>query len=91
MNETDIQQRFHSMQKEIEATATLSKDVKVDLTAAVDSLKIELEVMKTYLVRFYPGFVEAYPKLKDEMTQAADLEWGGTSQGPKHRVEAVLN
>jgi hypothetical protein len=45
MNETYIQQRFHLMQKEIEATAILWKDAKIDLTAAVDSLKIELEVM----------------------------------------------
>jgi len=34
MNETDIQQRFHLMQREIEATATLSKDAKIDLIAA---------------------------------------------------------
>jgi hypothetical protein len=39
MNETGIQQRFHLMQKEIEAIATLSKDAKIDLTAAVDSTR----------------------------------------------------
>jgi hypothetical protein len=84
MNETDIQRRFHLMQKEIEATASLSKDAKIDLTAAVDSLKIELEVMKTYMERFHPGFGEAYTKLKDEIIQAVDPEWVGTTQGPKH-------
>lgn len=83
MNEADIQQRLHLMQKEIEATATLSKDAKIDLTATVDSLKIELEVVKTYMERFHPGFVEAYPKLKEEIIQAIDPEWSGTIQEQK--------
>jgi len=83
MNEPDIEQRFHLLQKEIEATATLSKDAKIDLTAAIDTLKIELEVMKKYLERTFPGFVESYPKLRDEVIQSTDPEWPGNVQGQK--------
>jgi hypothetical protein len=83
MNDSDIQQRFHLLQKEIEATATLLKDAKIDLTATIDSLKLELEIMKKYMERANPGFVEAYPKLKDEIIQAIDPEWLETAQGRK--------
>jgi hypothetical protein len=48
--------------KGIEATATLSKDIKIDLTAAVDSLKIELEVTKTYMERFHPEICRSLSK-----------------------------
>jgi len=75
MQELDIEQRFHLMQKEIEAAISLLKEAKLDLTATVDSLKIELEVLKTFMERYHPGFTEAYPKLKEEAIQAIDPEW----------------
>jgi hypothetical protein len=75
MEDLDIEQRFHLMQKEIEATASLAKEAKVDLTVAIDSLRIELEVLKTYMERNHPGFLLAYPKLKEEAIQAIDPEW----------------
>lgn len=77
MEDADIEQRFHLMQKEIEATASLMRENKLDLMAAIDSIKIELEVLKTYMERFHPGFVESYPKFKEEAIQAIDPEWMG--------------
>ncbi|HUK39685.1 MAG TPA: hypothetical protein VLX11_01525 [Candidatus Acidoferrales bacterium] len=78
MEDADIEQRFHLMQKEIEATVSLMKEIKLDLTAALDSLKIELEVIKAYMDRYHPGFTESYPKLKEEAMQAIDPEWMGS-------------
>jgi len=78
MHDADIEQRFHLIQKEIEATVSLLKEAKLDLTAAVDSLKIELEVLKTYIERYHPGFAELYPKLREEAIQAIDPEWIGS-------------
>ena len=75
MQELDIEQRFHLMQKEIEAAVSILKDAKLDLTAAVDSLKIEIEALKTYMERNHPGFAESYAKLKEEAIQAIDPEW----------------
>ena len=75
MQELDIEQRFHLMQKEIEATVSLLKEAKLDLTASVDSLKIEIEALKSYIERHHPDFAESYPKLKAEAIQAIDPEW----------------
>jgi hypothetical protein len=58
MQDQDIQQRFHLMQKEIEATVSLMREAKIDLTAAIDSLKIEPEVLKIYMEPYHPGFAE---------------------------------
>jgi hypothetical protein len=66
MQDSDIEQRFHLMQKEIEATVSLMKESKLELTAAIDSIRIELEIMKTYMERYHPGFAESYPKLREE-------------------------
>lgn len=79
MQDADIEQRFHLMQKEIEAAAALMREVKIDLTAAVDLLKIEIEVLKTFMERYHPGFVENYPNLRDEAIQAIDPEWTGSA------------
>ena len=78
MQDADIEQRFHLMQKEVEATISLMKEAKLDLMAAIDSLRIEMEVLKTYMERYHPGFSESYPKLREEAIQAIDPEWMGS-------------
>ena len=78
MEDADIEQRFHLMQKEIEATVSLMRDNKLDVMAAIDSIKIELEVLKMYMERFHPGFADSYPKLREEAIQAIDPEWMGS-------------
>jgi hypothetical protein len=75
MHDTEIQQRFHLTQTEIEATASLLKEAKVDLKAAIDSLRIEVEILKTFMVKFHPEFVRIYPKLREEAIQSIDPEW----------------
>jgi len=75
MQELDIEQRFHLMQKEIEATASLLKDAKLDLTSAIDSMKIELEILKTYMERCHSEFAKSYSALREEAIQAIDPEW----------------
>ena len=78
MQDADIQQRFHLMQREFEAAVSFMREAKIDLTAAIDSLKIEIEILKTYMERHHPGFVESYGKLREEAIQAIDPEWMGT-------------
>jgi hypothetical protein len=53
------------------------------LLAAIDSLKIELEVLKSYMERYHPGFAESYPKFKEEAIQAIDPEWIGSEAGKR--------
>jgi hypothetical protein len=59
------------------------REAKIDLTAAVDSLKIELEVLKIYMERYHPGFAESYPKFREEAIQAINPEWMGSQSGKK--------
>jgi hypothetical protein len=49
--------------------------------ATIDSLKIELEVLKSYMERYHPGFAESYPKFREEAVQAIDPEWLGAETG----------
>ena len=77
MQDLDVQQQFHLMQREIEALGSLIKETKLDLLAAIDSLKIEVEVIKTFMERHHPGFSESYPRLREEVVQTIDPEWIG--------------
>jgi hypothetical protein len=58
-------------------TVSLQKEAKLDLTATIDSIKIELEVLKSCMERYHPGFAESYPKLREEAIQVIDPEWMG--------------
>ena len=85
MEDADIEQRFNLMQTQIEATVSLTRECKLDLMAAIDSLRIELEVLKSYMERYHPGFAESYPKFREEAIQAIDPEWIGSK--PQKRLE----
>ncbi|SRR6266508_437375 len=45
MEEMDVQQQFCLFQKELEAAAALTEQTKLDLVSAIDTLKIEVEVL----------------------------------------------
>ncbi len=80
MEELDIKQRFHLLQKEVEAAVSLIEDVKLDLLTAIDSLRIEVEVLKRFMERHHADFPRRYPELKEEMMRAVDPEWVEHSQ-----------
>jgi hypothetical protein len=46
MNDREIEQRFHLMHKEFEASATRFKDAKAEMAAAIDAREIENEISK---------------------------------------------
>jgi hypothetical protein len=62
MDDAEIKQRFHLMQKELEVTASLMKQSKLDLLAAIDSLRIELEALKLYMHRSHADFRSLFRK-----------------------------
>ena len=78
MQDADIERRFHLMQREFEAAVSFMREAKIDLTTAIDSLKIEIEILKTYMERHHPGFAESYGKFREEAIQAIDPEWMGS-------------
>jgi hypothetical protein len=75
MEEMDIRQQFHLLQKEVEAAMSLIEDTKLNLLSAVDSLKIELEVMKRFMERYHADFGRRYPDLREEVIREVDPEW----------------
>jgi len=83
VEDADLKHRFHLLQTEIEATASLLKDAKIDLTAALDSIKIELEILKTYMQRYHPEFAKSYAALREEAIHAIDPEWPNTEPTSK--------
>lgn len=83
MEDLDIKHRFHLMQAEIEATASSLKDTKVELTLAIGSIKIELEILKACMERFHPEFGWSYAKLREDAIQAIDPEWSGADSERK--------
>jgi Na+/phosphate symporter len=75
VEEADIKHRFHLVQTEIEATGSLLKDARIELTAMVDSLKIEIAILKSYMERYHPEFAKSYATLREEAIQAIDPEF----------------
>lgn len=75
MHDQDIQQRFHLMQKELEAAVSVMREEKLDLMATIDSLRLELETIKLFMERYHPGFSGAYANLREEAMQVIDPEW----------------
>ncbi len=75
MEEKDIQQPFHLLHQEIEAAVSLIEDTKLDNAAAIDDLKIEVEVLRRFMERYHPDFASRYAELRAEVIQEVNPEW----------------
>jgi len=75
MEDADIKQQLHLLQKQIEAAVSLHEETKLNLLSQIDSLKIEVEVLKRFIAYHHNDFRHRYPQLKDAMTQEIDPEW----------------
>lgn len=75
MEEMDIKHHFHLLQQEVEAAVSLTQEAKLNLLAAIDSLKIEVEILKRFMERHHPDFTHRYPALRDEVIRTVDPEW----------------
>jgi hypothetical protein len=84
MEERDIQQRFHLLQQEVESAVSLIGDAKINSTAAIDALKIEVEVLRRFMERYHPDFAPRYAELRAQVIQEMNPEWTepDTSEGP---------
>jgi hypothetical protein len=80
MEDIDIKQQFHLLQKQVEAMVSLAEDTKLNLLAAIDSLRIELEIVKRFMEQHHPDFVRRYPALKETVTREVDPEWMGKAR-----------
>ena len=60
------------------------EDAKLNSTAAVDALKIEVEVLRRFMERYHPDFAPRYAELRAEVIQEVNSEWTDpdTGEGP---------
>jgi hypothetical protein len=77
MEERDIQQRFHLLEKEVEAAVSVIEETKLNLRSAIDAVIIEVEVLKRFLARSHPDFTALYPQLREQVMRELDPEWVG--------------
>lgn len=75
MEEMDIRQQFHLLQKELESAGTRIEDLRLQLIAALDALKIEVEVLQRFMERHHQDFSRKYGDLREEVVQQFDPEW----------------
>jgi hypothetical protein len=74
MEEKQIEQRFHLLQQEIEAAASLVEQVKLNCAATTDALKIELEVLRRFMEHAYPDFARGYAELRAQVLRTVNPE-----------------
>jgi hypothetical protein len=75
MLDLEIEQRFHLLQKEIENTDSLAHNAERNLVAAIDALRIDVEILKHFMTRYHSDFTRLYPSLKEEAMQEINPEW----------------
>jgi hypothetical protein len=75
MEDADIKQQLHLLQKQIEAMASLHEETKLNLLSQVDGLKIEVETLKRFISHHHSDFERHYPQLKETVTREIDPEW----------------
>jgi hypothetical protein len=75
MEEMDIKHQFHLLQKEVEAAMSLIEDTKLNLLAAIDAVRIEVEAMKRFMGHYHADFLRRYPELREEVMRKVDPEW----------------
>ena len=82
MAEMDIKHHIHLLQKEVEAAISLIEDVKLNLVSGIDTLRIEIEVLKKFMERYHPDFPRFYSSLREELIRELDPEWmeGGSRE-----------
>jgi hypothetical protein len=75
MEDADIRQELHLLQKQVEAAVSLLEESKLNLLSQIDGLKIEVEVLKRMLASSHSDFSGQYAQIKDSVTRAIDPEW----------------
>lgn len=81
MKTPDIEQQFHLLHKEVEAAVSLTEDTKRNLQVAIDTIRIEVEVLRRFMESYHPDFAELYAPLKEEVLRRVNPEWIEESRG----------
>ena len=76
MNDREIEQRFHLMHKEFEASATRFKDAKAEMAAAIDARELRTRLVKGACKRAPRSFRRHTPK-SEKKPFTVNAEWIG--------------
>jgi hypothetical protein len=57
------------------AAVSLIEDTKLKTAAAIDALKIEVEVLRRFMERYHPDFAPRYAELRAQGIQEVNPEW----------------
>ena len=74
MQEKQIEQRFHLLQQEVEAAVSLVEQIKLNCAAAIDALKIDIEVLRRLMEHAYPDFPRRHTELRVQVLHAVNPE-----------------
>jgi hypothetical protein len=85
MEERDIKHQFHLLQKEVAVTVSLTEEIKLNLVAGIDALKIEVASLKRLMERSDTDFARQYSEGKEEVLRDVDLERLDRNEGSNKR------
>ncbi len=74
MREKDVEKQFQTLQQEIDTNAEAFEGLRRDQRAAVDTLRLEIEVLRRCIERLHPGFRKCLDTTWAEVVQEIDPE-----------------
>lgn len=78
MEELALKQQLHLLRQQVEAVASLLEDTKLSLVSRIDTLELEMEVLRHFLRQAHADFSRRYPTLREKIMHEVDPEWAQT-------------
>jgi hypothetical protein len=75
MEELDLKQQLHLLRQQVEAVASLLEETKLSLVSRIDTVELEMEVLRRFLRHAHADFPRRYPALREEVVREVDPEW----------------
>jgi hypothetical protein len=75
MEELDLKQQLHLLRQQVEAVASLLADTKLSLVSRIDTVELEVEILRRFLTQAYTDFPRRYRALREEVVREVDPEW----------------
>jgi hypothetical protein len=75
MEEFDLKQQLHLLQRQVEAVASLLEETKLSLVSRIDMGELEVEVLRRFLGHAHADFPRRYSALREEVVREVDPEW----------------
>jgi hypothetical protein len=74
MKEKEVEKQLNILQREIAINGEELEALRRDQRAAMDTLRLEVEMLRRCLIRLYPDFKKCMVTLRDEAAQEINPE-----------------